>query len=245
MLLLFSGITSVWAAAYTNPDTNYSAMIQDDAGLLSPEEEEALVKQMEPITAYGSVALVTIDHNVYYDASAYAEHFTDDHFSGSTGTVFLIDLDTRELYMDTTGSMRKRLTSAYANTIMDNVYSYASDGEYYICASKVFLQIDTLLAGGRIAQPMKYISNALLALVLALIINFILVCVFSKKHKPSASQLFSGIYSSFQVNHPEEKFTGQTKRYSPQSSGGGGHSGSGHSGGGHSGGGHSGGGHRF
>ena len=58
------------------------------------------------------------------------------------------------------------------------MYTYASDADYYICAMKVYEQEYTLLQGRKIAQPMKYISNALLAVVIAVVINYIIVRVY-------------------------------------------------------------------
>lgn len=244
-ITLLSGVRyTIYAeTVYTNPDTGYVVNLRDDADLLTDEQEQGLAAQMESITAYGSVAFVSIDHNSYGSTASYARSYTDSNFYGSTGTVFVIDMDNREIYIDTTGSMRKQLTSAYARTITDNVYTYASDANYYECAVQAFSQIYTLLEGGHIAQPMKYISNALLALVIALLINFIIVMIMSNKHRPSRSQLLEGIYTKCELEDAHMTFVNQTKVYDPpQSSGGGGGGGGGHSGGG---GGHSGGGHSF
>ena len=101
-------------------------------------------------------------------------------------------------------------------------------------------QVYTLLDGGKISQPMKYISNAILSVIIAMLINFIIVMTYAHPRKPSTRQLLNGTYTNVQVNNPSTRFVNQTRTYSPQSSGssGGGHS-SGGGGGGHSGGGHS------
>ena len=142
------------------------------------------------------------------------------------------------------------ITKSYANTITDNVYTFASDEEYFDCANTAFEQINTLLEGRAIAQPMKYISNALLAIVLALLINYFVVMFVSRGRKPSNAQLLDGIYSKVEIHNPRMDLTNQTKRYSPQSSGSSGStsrsSGGGFSGGGGGGGSRGGGGgHRF
>lgn len=236
-------VTTYGDTVFTNPTTGYSVTIQDEADLLSQEYESALAQEMQPITEYGNVAFVTILSNSYGSTASYAQIYNDAHSSGMPGTVFVIDMDNRQLYIDTVGTMRKRITSSYANTITDNIYTYATDGNYYLCASKAFSQIYTLLEGGRVAQPMKYASNVLLALVFALLINFLIVMGISSKHRPSRSQLMDGIYTKCVVNNPQIQFMNQTKTYSPQSSGSSGGSGGHSSGGG--GGGHSGGGHSF
>ncbi len=238
------------APAYTNEASGYTAQIDDQADLLTDSEEKDLLEKMKPITEYGNVAFASIDSNPYSSTRRYAESYTDEHFGRSNGTLFLINMDQREIYIDTKGSIRKELTSSYANTITDNVYGYASYDDFYTCAYEAFDQIYSLLEGKRIAQPMKYISNALLAFILAMLILYFIVMAVSKKRKAGTGELLSGIYHNFRFNNPQIVYDHQTKQYSPRSSGssgshsggGGGHSSGGHSGGG---GGHSGGGHRF
>ena len=139
--------------------------------------------------------------------------------------------------------MRKTITSGRCNSITDNTYIYATSGhgyDYYTCAYKTFEQVLTLLQGGKIAQPMKHICNLLLALTLAMLINYFIVMSFAHAKKPSNGELLSGLFTKIDIQNPSTHFTRQTKKYSPQSSGnsGGGGSGGG-GGGGHSGGGHS------
>lgn len=243
ILVVFATDAVKASPSVSNRDTGYTAVIEDEADLLTNSQEEQLLAYMAQITEYGNAAFVTIDHNPYSSTQSYAENYTDSRFGSSSGTLFLIDMDHREIYIDTKGSMRKRITSAYANTITDNIYTYASDADYYTCAYKAFEQIYTLLEGGRIAQPMKYISNAFLAIVLAMLINYFIVMTISRKRKASVSEVMPGIFRKVELHNTRVSFTHQTKHYSPQSSGsgGGGHSG----GGGGGGGGHSGGGHSF
>ena len=58
-----------------------------------------------------------------------------------------------------------------------------------MCAYKVYEQELALLKGRRISQPMKYISNALLAVVAALIINYGIVRLYLRKKAPSRKDL--------------------------------------------------------
>lgn len=226
-----------------NEETGYYLRLEDGADLLSSSEEQELIKIMEPITAYGNVAFVSIDSNPTYSTERYVESYYEDNFGYSSGTVFIIDMDERYIWIHSNGEIYKTITDAYATTITDNVYSYASAEDYLSCASVAFEQINTLLEGRTIAQPMKYISNALLAIVLALLINYFLVMMLSRSRKASTSQLINGTFYKADIKNPRAEFIKQTKRYSPQSSGssGGGRSGGGGGGGSRGGGG----GHRF
>lgn len=241
LTLVCTGSLTVFAGqAYTNPDTGYIAFISDDAELLTQEERDSLLALMEGITVYGNVGFKTISENPI-STSSYIDDYYYQQFGYDSGTIFLIDMDNRNIWIHSNGAIYKVITDSYADTITDNVYTYASDADYYECAYKAFSQILTLLQGNKIAQPMKYISNAFLALILALLINFIIVKSFSAKKKPSKAQLMDGIYTQFRMYNPTTTFVNQTKTYSPQSSGGGGSHGGG-GGGSHGGGG---GGHSF
>lgn len=244
LLLVFGLSFDAKAASITlsNQETGYLVIVEDDADLLSDEEEEQLALEMQEITAYGNVAFKSISYNEH-SASYFAREYYHETFHQESGTLFLIDMDNREIYIFSDGAVYQTITVAYANIITDNVYTYASDGDYYSCASKAYHQIYTLLSGQKIAQPMKYISNALLALILAALINYFIVRLLSGSSKPGTSEILNSISTKYAFVHPNMTLTNQTKVYSPPSSSGGG-GGGGHSGGG---GGHSGGGggHRF
>lgn len=235
------------AALWENPDTGYRIVLEDDAQLLDRKEQEELAAAMRTVTAYGNAAFKSISANAYSAAS-----FADDYYHGlfgtESGTLFLIDMDNRELYLFSDGAIYRTIGKSYADTITDNVYRYASDGDYYLCASRAFEQIGAVLAGEKIAQPMKYISNALLAFILAALLNYFLARSLSRSSKPGTGEILGSISTRFDFRNPRKILTSQTKVYDPpsSSSSGGGHSGGGGrsgGGGGHSSGG--GGGHRF
>ena len=217
----------------------YEVIIEDDANLLTDEEEASLEELMQEITVYGNAAFKTIDENDW-STKGYIEDYYETIFGSSSGTVFLIDMDNRNIQIYSDGAIYNIITDSYGDTITDNVYTYASDAEYYECAYKAFQQILSLLQGNKIAQPMKYISNTFLAIILALLVNYFVVKIMSVARKPSEKQLLEATKNGFRFENPEVTFTHETKRYDPpssSSSGGGGGGGGGHSGGG--GGGHS------
>lgn len=227
---------------YRNETTGYQVLIEDDADLLTGEEENRLAELMKEITEYGSVALKTIDYNSRSTQSYIKEYYSDTFGKGS-GTVFLIDMDNRNIWIQSDGRIYRIITTSYADTITDNVYKYATNADYYGCCYEAFSEMLTLLRGNRIAQPMKYISNVLLAIIISLFIMYFVVRAMSASRKPNEKELLEATRHQYQLNNPQAVFTHTTKTYSPPSSsggGGGGHGGGG--GGGHSGGG---GGHSF
>lgn len=229
---------------WTNEGTGYRVILEDDADLLSDSEESMLLSQMQEITKYGNAGFKTLSDNEF-STSYYTKEYYYELFGQQSGTLFVIDMDNREIYLFSDGTVYQTVTSAYADTITDNVYRYASRGDYYSCASHAFSQVHSLLSGNKIAQPMKYISNALLALILAALINYFVVRLLSGTAKPSQAELLGSASTGYQFTNPTVFRTHQSKTYSPQSSGSGGGGGGHRSGGG---GGHrsgGGGGHRF
>ena len=218
---------------YQNPDTGYIAEIFDDADLLTDKEERSLLRQMKSITEYGDVFFCSTNSNPY-SSETYAENICYTYGNPESCTAFLIDMDNREIYIYSEGNIYKTITSGYARSITDNVYSYASDEEYYECAYRAFAQIDTLLGGGSIPQPMKVICNALLSLIMGLTITYFIVRITNKIKHINTSDVRSAIFSQANIINPNSRFIGQTRVYDPpssSSSGGGGGSRVHHSGG--------------
>lgn len=229
-----------------NPDTGFRVLVEDRAELLTVEEREELAETMYEITRYGNAAFVTTQNNAY-TTEEFVRAYYGEQFGTDSGTVFAIDMDNRNIWIHSDGAVYKVVTSAYADTVTDNVYRYASRGDYYGCAKEAFLEIDALLKEQKISQPMKYISNGLLAMILALLVNFGMIICFTGLRKPGERELLSGVRKRFTYSGLRSDHVRQTKVYSPASSGGGGSGGGGSSGGGSGysgggGGGHSGGG---
>ncbi|MCR5358246.1 MAG: TPM domain-containing protein [Lachnospiraceae bacterium] len=252
VMLLSCGLTAVpvWADdSYTveqeaddyvlckNRDSGYEILIDDSADLFTESEENDLIPYMIACSDGGFVMLVTIDDNKYNDAYDFCHSYYRSKIPEESGIMFLIDMDTRELRFYSEGSYHRQLTKDVMNIISDNVYKQAHNGDYYACASEAFAEIADVLEGKKIAAPMKYVSNACLAILLGLIINYFFARGVSKAVKPSNSEILKSIFSAFEFRNPTVTFTHQTKTYSPRSSGSGGGGGGG--GGGHSSGGHS------
>lgn len=213
-LFLLSGTSCMAQTVYTNPDTDYQIIIEDDANLLSDDEEDALSEIMMETTEYGHALFKTIDRN-HRSAESYAKQFYKDKVGTKSGTLFLIDMANRKIWIHSDGQVYGTITKSYANTIADNAYKEATAGNYSNCASIVFTQINDLLAGHRIPQPMKYISNLLFALILALLINFVFVSVQARLRKPKDKQVLANIDHHFKITKTGSSYAHTTKHYSP------------------------------
>lgn len=173
-----------------NPDSGYAAILSDKSSLLSKSEEEEVLNRMQTITPDATAIFVTSDREHGGNIVEFAKLVLEDICSktnkdGYNAVIFLIDMYYRELVIyagETTGHV---ISTALANSMTDNVYRYASEGDYAKCADKAFEQIYRLLDGQRIAQPMRYITAALLSIFIGL--GFALILVRSKTKKSTAA----------------------------------------------------------
>ena len=246
-----------------NSELGYRIVLEDDADLFSDEEENKLKDIMTSLTEYGNIAVKTININNSSSTDFYASNYYHQLFNNESGTLFLIDMDNREIYIFSDGSNYRVITKQKAYIITDNVYRYASSGDYYKCVDEALSEISTLLSGGKILEPMRYISNIILSLTISAFVTFGMARWFTRIKLPTSKSIMKKCNVNFNVNSIEVAKIGSHSVYSPisysdssysgsgsSSDGGfssGGSSGGGFSCGGFSGGGSSGGGggHRF
>ena len=201
-------------------NTQYKVLIEDNAELLDAEEEEKLQQQMQKLTQYGNIGLVTINTNNNKSTSAFAESYYKSKFSNESGTIFVIDMKYRKIYIYSRGKNYQTITSAKAETITDNIYKMATKKQYYFCAKEAFEQINTLLEGGKIAEPMKNISNVVLSIMIALLLNFVIFKAATRNKAASEKEQIDECEQFFEHTEPEAQKTGSHSVYSPRDTGG-------------------------
>ena len=232
-------------------------VIDDGADLLTDEQETLLKVKYADMALYMDTAVVTTNSSMS-TARAYAQDYAVRTYGTTPAVIFLIDMDNREIYVCTNRDAVKVISNADSRAITDNIYTYASKGDYFSCASKAFRQVSGLLEGQRIAAPFRYVTNAFLAVCLALLGNFALMSLQRRKKVAPENALnvkvavntASSAVKAGAVAAVALTLLNQRRTKHVESSGGGGRSGGGggfSGGGGGGGGGFSGGGggHRF
>ena len=241
-------------AAEEAGESTYRVVIDDEADLLTEAEETFLRTYMEKVLPFGNAAFVTVNSNPT-TTERLAENKFMEFFGDTSGALFIIDMANRYIQLIADGAVYKTVTRTRCNEITDNIYPYATKGEYLLCATKAFEQVVKLLEGGRVAAPFRYVTNAFLALCLALLGNFALMSLQRRKKvapenalkvpvavNAASSAAKAGVVAAVALTMLNQRKT----RHVESSGGSGGRSGGGFSGGG-GGGGFSGGGggHRF
>ncbi|MBQ9195991.1 MAG: TPM domain-containing protein [Clostridia bacterium] len=228
-------------------DSGYTVSVDDEAGLLGSLEIELLAQDMAKLTAYGDAAFWST--NAPGTVDVLAEQYFDQHISpqrSHSGVVMVIDMNSREICIFTRGDLEKKVGRAGAYAITDNIYRYASFGQYYRCAQEGFNQVYALAEGQRIFSPMRMICNLLMAVSAALIAAFLIVRHTSVQALRAPDKQEMKTQVDLQILDQRLIKSTRHRRESAVvvTGGGGGHGGGGFSGGGHSGGGgFSGGGH--
>ena len=242
-LVLGAVLTSMLWCSTTVFASEGTVTIIDDAELLTAEQEASLASMMQQSTMYGNMVFYTTLDNPYSNVDFLGQMVYEELYSEATdGVIMVIDMDLREILLSGYGNCKHTLPSRDCTTITDNVYRDASRGDYYSCALTAFEQVHLVLNGKNIPRPMKYACNALLALALALLVNYFIAMGMSKKKAPSADMIRRFIHYKCDIIAPQVTFLREKRVYNPRSSSGGGGGGGGHSGGG---GGHSSGSHKF
>lgn len=120
----------------STPAVDASEKIYDFADLLTVSEEEKVYHIVDDfISKTGfDLAIVTINENNKFSAREYADDFYDYNFFGNdgehSGILFLIDMDTREIYMSTTGKASSMYSDYRVDIILDAIYQDFSNADY-------------------------------------------------------------------------------------------------------------------
>lgn len=205
----------------------YEVVLEDDANLLTAEQEDKLKEEMLPLTEYGNIGFKSSNFANSSTAITARDYYYN-HFGTSSGTVFYIDMYNREIYVFSDGENYKTITRGKAISITDNVYKDATKEEYYKCASRAFKQIIILLSAKsnknifekyftflKFQEPMKLICNAFLAIIASSFIWYIFI--FSKYKIKKEEEMIKNSRNFLNLKHIDAYVSDVEKIYSPRS----------------------------
>ena len=145
-------------AEVVNDGIEYSenmVIIEDDANLLTETEKQQLKEKMAVLSEYGNVLFKTTNEPINYSSLKYIQNYYYSKYGNKSGVAFYIDMHNRQLCACATGGLEKYITSGKCDTIMDNVYTYATRGNYYQCAKETFSQMNKF---ERSLEPLNLLS---------------------------------------------------------------------------------------
>ena len=119
------------------------AGVFDGAGLFTSEESEELQREAEEISReYDmNILVVTTVDAEGKNARDYADDYYMNHGyydnGAKGGTLYLIDMDNREIYMCNTGDMSRFITDVRREDVLDAGYEQVANGEYHDCIANM------------------------------------------------------------------------------------------------------------
>ena len=176
--------------------------VYDLADLLTDSEEKELTELAQKRSEkYGvNFSFLTVADAGGLSTMVFSDNFYDENIADPDGVLFVIDMDNREVYINTVGSCIQNISDSEIDDILDRTYSYASDGRYATCFKKtlkytISAMDDTLDIGEALLGV--FVTSIPVCGVLSGIIYLVMYIKHNKNNKaPSAEEYFS---SSFNV----------------------------------------------
>lgn len=183
------------------PKVNEEEKIYDFADLFTDEEELRLYNRaMSFIDKYDmDIVIVTIDDNNKSSAKAYADDFYDYNYFGKNklhdGIIYLIDMDTREMAISTSGEAIIIYDDERIENILDGTYYEIQYQRYYKSALSFIEDAGDYAEKGVPSSNEDYefdefgnlvkkkTVNWTLTIIGALIIPSIILCILISRHK--------------------------------------------------------------
>lgn len=175
------------------PSVDASEKVYDFANLLTDSEEKDIYYQVQDFIMEHDMdlAIVTIDSNNKGSQVEYADDFYDynDFGIGSSrdGVLFLIDMQYRQIYMSTTGDAIQMYSDYRIDQIMNAIYQYMTDTDYFNGISNFIDELSYYASVGypemdeasrlSVGQCLKY------GAIISAIATFIIMLVLVNKNK--------------------------------------------------------------
>lgn len=217
---------------YTNEETGYQLYYQDAASLLGASEEEQVLEVMKELTKYSNIAFVSYGDAGYRSTGDIARSFLEDNYYHESASVFVIDMDNRQLWIQSQGKAFHEITVKNANAITDNVYRFARSGNYGAAAQGAYREMLRIHQGLWIARPLQWISNAILAVILSFLVLYVFLLLSRFPGKKAEAEILGAAAASFALVNLRKDLIRQNVIRQQSSSGGSSSHGGGFSGGG-------------
>ena len=179
---------------YKNEKSGFTAVVVDDADLLTSEEERELVEQMYALTEYANIAVYTVDTaSSKADYERAREKRVELFGQNADAALFMIDMSSRRIVIQRRGNMERFFNNSRANNITNNVASYAKKGDYFQTCMVAMKQMLDVIEARSVPQPMKFLSNGVLALMLGCLTAFVVALKTSSSIKKTQKAVTTAV----------------------------------------------------
>ena len=240
-------------------ESSTQIIVDDLANLLSSEEEDLLVERAKDRLGSKNynILFLTYDDAEGYSTMVYSDDYMDELFPAGTenNIGFIIDMDNREIYINTMGGAIQSLSDYEIEEGLDVGYNYVSEQEYFECLDGIAAYAIPRLGGGynadgTVSFGSKVMTGLQSGFVISAIICGLTVAGLIITHNKANKSITANTYvekDNYDLINKKEKYsrtyeTVQRDYYKPKSSSSGGGGSSHRSSSGRS---HGGGGRRF
>jgi uncharacterized protein len=215
IILVLGSAFSVTATDYTPTYTN----VYDMADLLSDSEEislSSLAKQYEE-KYFVNVVFLTYNDAKGKDVLTYTDDFYDNIHYNENGVLFALDMDNREMCINTVGTCINALTDAERNYVLDLTEDYVFNKEYYnFFSSTCERTFEKMVVNGQISSQnnsdyTSYSSDWWIpdtpSIVATIVITLVFCIILIKRHNKANVAISATNYASnYRVLNRNERF---------------------------------------
>lgn len=198
-----------------NAEDNLNLNVYDIANLLSDEEENKLQKLSEEYKQFNvDMVFLTINDANGKTTKTYTEDFYEKQNFGENGIVVAIDMDNKEVYINTIGICINIFSDTLLDNILDNTYQYATNEQYYNffqnTETKLYIYVEEYIEENTTVSPLLPTKGAIIFSVIA---TFIIITVLIIKHYSANKRPKAQIYlkQNFRIINRRETFIGDRR----------------------------------
>lgn len=193
VLMLFVLIAPMTAHASSYSD------VYDYANLLSTTEEQKLSELATDYkNEYGvNVVFLTYDNANGKSTMRYTDDFYDEIHYNESGILFAIDMDNREMYINTVGTCINALSDSERNTIFNETQNYVKNKQYYkffdkTCKKAFGKMYDEGLAAenDKVQWWIPTGTSIIITLIVMAIVTIILIAIHNKANKKISASTY-------------------------------------------------------
>ena len=205
-------------AIESTPVVDSKLRVYDFAELMTDDEEasiKAAIDEFEAEHTNIDLVVVTIKNNPKKSARDYADDFFDYNSFSTNGVLFLIDMDTRNMWISTTGSSISKLTDSKIDDILDVVEPRVKSKEYAKACLGFVNSVKRVYEGKSAGEPETMQSLITKALKTGALIGIcgglIYLLIGIATHKNVAKKKEAANYITAQkITHSNDRFTHNT-----------------------------------
>lgn len=216
--------TNVYAISEFNTEKNthyYSEKINDNVLLIEDSENiidmsniKPLVSKMRDLATYGNIIFRSsyVDNNTLEE---YAKDYYNNRFGDTDGSILLIDTNSKNIYIYSSGRNSKVISEKESQSIIDNAYKYSKYGDYYSCVIDSFTQMNNLLYNGKSYVLLMITSGLIVSFIISCFICYIKVMFSSTNYDVSEGDILNNCEKKYDIKNVISYKTGEKKEYSP------------------------------